>query len=111
MAHVAPAKVQAEWAAKTGFIPISKAAANESVITSVWAEKPGYKVAYDQLASGTNNVATSGPLIGAYKDVRTAIKAALESLFLDNVDPAKAIAAAIKGANKAISDYNATNKP
>lgn len=105
------AKVQAEWAAKTGFIPISKAAANESVITSVWAEKPGYKVAYDQLASGTNNVATSGPLIGAYKDVRTAIKAALESLFLDNVDPAKAIAAAIKGANKAISDYNATNKP
>ncbi len=109
--YLTTAKVQAEWAAKTGFIPISKSAANEPVITSVWAEKPGYKVAYDQLAGGTNNVATAGPLIGAYKDVRAAMKTALESLFLDSVEPQKAIAAALAGANKAISDYNKTNEP
>ncbi len=108
--YLTTAKIQAEWAAGTGYIPISKGAASEPALTAVWAAKPGYKVAYDELANGVQNTATAEPLIGAYKDVRTAMKTALESLFLDKVDPKRVLQLAIAGANKAISDYNAANQ-
>jgi len=62
--------VQAEWAAGTGYIPISKAAAQSKLITDLWAKTPGYKVAYDQIQTGKNNVATAGPVIGDYQGVR-----------------------------------------
>lgn len=107
--YLTTAKSQAAFAAATGYIPISKAAASQAAITSVWAAKPGYRIAFDQLANGVQNVASSGPLIGAYKDVRTAIKAALEAIFIDKKDVATAIAKAVEDANVAIKSYNANN--
>ena len=41
-----------------------------------WAEKPNYKVAYDQLLNGPTNPATSGSVIGNYVGVRDAVREA-----------------------------------
>jgi ABC-type glycerol-3-phosphate transport system substrate-binding protein len=97
---------QATWAAGTGYIPISKQSVQSQVMQELWSSKPGYKVAYDQLATGANNEATAGPVIGDYLGVREAIKNALESFLVGSSDPDSAMASAVKKADAAIKAYN-----
>jgi sn-glycerol 3-phosphate transport system substrate-binding protein len=100
------AQVQADWAAGTGYVPIVEAATKLPAVQELWAKTPGYKVAYDQLLTGVNNVATAGPVIGAYKAVRDAVVAAQNSMFTQDVKPKAALKAAKAKANPAMEEYN-----
>jgi hypothetical protein len=71
-----------------------------------WAQNPSYKVAYDQLANGPTNAATSGSVIGNYTGVRDAVRDAENSMFLEGKDPKSALTAASKKATSAMADYN-----
>jgi sn-glycerol 3-phosphate transport system substrate-binding protein len=97
---------QAAWAIGTGYVPITKAAAAQPTMQSFWTQNPEYKVAYDQLLKGANTPATAGSVIGPYVSVRSAIRDAENSMFLNGTAPKDALANAAKGANSAISDYN-----
>ncbi|HZP28201.1 MAG TPA: ABC transporter substrate-binding protein [Acidimicrobiia bacterium] len=97
---------QTTWSIDTGYIPIRKAAAATAAMQDYWAKNPAYKVAYDQLLSGPNTVATAGSVIGNYKGVRDAVRDAENSMFLQGKDPRAALKDAASNANSAISDYN-----
>jgi len=99
--------VQAEFAAATGYIPMRVSSATMPAIQQQWAKSPGYKVAYDQLTSGPNTVATQGPAIGDYQGVRDAVIDAENSMFSQGRPPDQALAGAAKNANGAIQAYNA----
>ena len=71
-----------------------------------WAANPTYKVAYDQLVNGPNNVATSGSVIGDYTGVRDAVRDAENTMFLQGKDPSAAVKSAAQNATSAIDDYN-----
>jgi sn-glycerol 3-phosphate transport system substrate-binding protein len=101
------ADVQAEWAAATGYIPLRTSAVTLPAIQQQWAKSPGYKVAYDQLTSGVNTVATQGPAIGDFQGVRDAVVDAENSMFSQGRPPDQALAGAAKNANGAIQAYNA----
>lgn len=100
------AESQATWAAGTGYVPVVEAATELPAVQELWAKDPGYKVAYDQLLTGVENVATAGPVIGAYKGVRDAVIAAEKSMFTQGVKPKAAMKAARSKANAAIEEYN-----
>lgn len=100
------AQVQADWAAGTGYVPVVEAATKLPEVQELWAKNPGYKVAYDQLLTGVNNVATAGPVIGAYKAVRDAVVTAQNSMFTQGVKPKAALKAAKAKANPAMKEYN-----
>ena len=100
------ADAQAKWAAGTGYIPISKAAATSQTLLAVWKAKPGYKTAYDELATGAENVATAGPVIGDYGGVRKVITAALESFLVGNTSPSDALKKAETDADAVLTSYN-----
>ena len=100
------AQVQADWAAATGYVPIVEAATKLPAVQGLWAENPGYKVAYDQLLTGVENTATAGPVIGAYKAVRDAVVTAENSMFTQGVKPRAALNAARDKANPAMEEYN-----
>jgi sn-glycerol 3-phosphate transport system substrate-binding protein len=95
------------WAIGTGYLPIRKAAADSAAMQQYWAQNPSYKVAYDQLASGPVNVATSGSVIGNYTGARDALRDAENSMFLEGQDPKSALKEASSNATTAIDDYNA----
>ena len=97
---------QAQWAIDTGYIPIRKAAAASAPMQDYWAKNPTYKVAYDQLLTGPNTVATSGPVIGDYTSVRNAERDGFNSMFLESKDPKAALKETADTANSAITDYN-----
>ncbi|MEP6623604.1 MAG: ABC transporter substrate-binding protein [Acidimicrobiia bacterium] len=100
------AQTQATFAAGTGYVPIRKSSVNEKVLADLYASTPGYKVAYDQLLSGKDDVATAGPVIGNYAGVRDVVRDAETKMLAENGDPKAAIKAAAIAATAAIQDYN-----
>lgn len=104
--YIDSAASQAQFAAATGYIPNRKGAAALPAVQDVWAKNPGYKVAYDELLNGADNVASSGPVFGDYLGVRSAITDAEGTMFTGGTKPSAALAAAISKANGALASYN-----
>ena len=94
-------QTQADFAAGTGYVPIRKSSVDLPAIKDQWAKVPGYKVAYDQLISGANDIATEGPVIGAYQGVRDAVLAGEQEMFTQGKAPAAALKSAASQADSA----------
>jgi sn-glycerol 3-phosphate transport system substrate-binding protein len=94
------------WAIGTGYLPIRTSSSDSTAMQDYWAKNPDFKVAYDQLVAGVNNVATSGSVIGPNIEVRQAVRDAENRMFLENAAPSAAMAEAAKNATAAIEDYN-----
>ena len=75
-------------------------------IQTQWQKNPGYKVAYDQLISGKDDIATHGPVIGAYQAVRDAVLAGEQEMFTQGKSPKAALKIAATQANAAMQEYN-----
>jgi sn-glycerol 3-phosphate transport system substrate-binding protein len=97
---------QATWAAGTGYVPIVTAAADSPEVQALWERIPGYKVAYDQLLTGANNLATAGPVIGDYTGVQTAVRESWQRMFSEGMSPKSAIKTASEDATSAMQEYN-----
>ena len=96
---------QSYWHVNTGYIPTRISATKSAEVQKFWTERPGFKVAFDQLAASKLPVGGGGPLIGDYLGFRAALESALESVVADG-DVAKAQSKAQADATKAITDYN-----
>ena len=101
------AQNQATWAAGTGYVPIRKSSISLPAIKELWAKNPGYKVAYDQLVTGVNTLATDGPVIGDYQGVRDAVLAAEQQMFTQGKAPDAALSSAADAATQVMQEYNA----
>jgi sn-glycerol 3-phosphate transport system substrate-binding protein len=97
---------QATWHEGSGYIPIRKSAAELPQVQTLWAEKPQYKVAYDQLLSGVTNPASAGPVLGPSQEMRDAVTKGLERMLLEGASPEDALSGAADEANAAIAEYN-----
>lgn len=96
---------QAEWAVGTGYVPIRQSSSNMPQIQQLWAQSPGFKVAYDQLVGGVVNTATAGPVIGDYQGVRDVVLDAEQQMF-NGMAPSSALKQAKQDANGKIDEYN-----
>jgi sn-glycerol 3-phosphate transport system substrate-binding protein len=96
---------QTAWHVGTGYIPTRLSSSASPQIVQQWRDRPGFRVAYDQLANAKAPVGGGGPLIGDYLGFRNAVEAAVEAV-LAGADPAQAQATAQSAATKAITDYN-----
>ena len=99
-------QTQADLRRGTGYVPIRKSSVELPAIKDYWAKNPGYKVAYDQLISGADNIATQGPVIGAYQAVRDAVLAGEQEMFTQGKAPAAALKGAAQQSDTAMQDYN-----
>ena len=98
------AEQQARWHAATGYIPVVASAADDEVVQTLWEERPGYKVAFDQIAAGTPGEA--GPSVGAYAEMRETLRTATERIISSDADPAEELRQAQADASDAIANYN-----
>ena len=95
-----------KWAIGTGYLPIRKSSADSADMKAYWDANPSYKVAYDQLLTGPNTVATAGSVIGNYTGTRDAMRDAENAMFLNGTAPKTAQKDASTNATAAIQDYN-----
>lgn len=96
---------QARWHVGTGYIPIRQSAADLPEVTELWAERPGFQVAYEQLTAGGDPPGGAGPVIGGYDDVREALQSGLERLVAGS-EPDAVLSQIQSEAGAAIEDYN-----
>jgi sn-glycerol 3-phosphate transport system substrate-binding protein len=81
MKFLATPEAQATWHIGTGYIPTSKAASERPEVLELWQQRPGFKVAYDQLAASAPPPGGGFPVIGDYVGFRNAIEAGVEAIF------------------------------
>lgn len=93
---------QVRWHIGTGYVPISEQAALDPAVAELWAQRPGFRVAFDQLQASEG---PAGPVLGGYPDFREAVTQGLERL-AEGADPAESLAQTDAEATAAIQDYN-----
>ena len=103
--YLTDAASQARWAAETGSVPVRRSAATSPAVTSSWDAVPGYRVAYEQIASSPGNAASSMPLIGAAPSVDAAVQVALQGL-ASGGNAQSELSRAVAAGNAAMSDYD-----
>jgi sn-glycerol 3-phosphate transport system substrate-binding protein len=106
MKYLLEPEQQATWAAGTGYIPVRESATESSTIQQLWSTQPFFKVAYDQLVSGVNNVATAGPVIGPYQQVRDGVIDELTAMLTQGKSAKSAVKSAAQKGTSAIEEYN-----
>ncbi len=99
--------IQARWHADTGYVPVRTSSIELDEVVSLWATEPEFRVAYDQMVDGVESSATAGLVIGNHAQIRIdAFMPALESMYLQGVDPQTALSRAQADAEAMIADYN-----
>lgn len=97
---------QATWHTGTGYIPISFAAADDPAVQQLWSERPGFQVAYEQLADDNLPPGGGGPVIGAYVEFRDLLENAMEDIILNDADPQDVATQLQADVTDAIESYN-----
>lgn len=95
------AEVQAEWAAATGYFPITPAAYEEATLTAVYEEYPQFKVAVEQLENTNVSPATQGALTTVLPEARKIIETELGEMY-EGKDPKEAIDSAAEKITNAL---------
>jgi sn-glycerol 3-phosphate transport system substrate-binding protein len=125
----------AEWHQVTGYFPVRTSSVDllktdkwydaiEPQASQVWKDNagvqdakgkvwfdvnPNFIVAAQQVADSKVTPATSGAVMGAFNPIRSIVTAALDkALLTKDADPKAILDQAVQDANKALSDYNAT---
>jgi sn-glycerol 3-phosphate transport system substrate-binding protein len=96
---------QVRWSAGTGYVPTRLSAADDPELIALWEERPGFRVAWDQLAVPGEVPGGGGPVIGDYLGVRDAIEDGFEALYAGD-SPDSVQADVQERADQAIADYN-----
>jgi sn-glycerol 3-phosphate transport system substrate-binding protein len=98
----------AAWASTvTGYIPITTSAAALLEEQGWYDENPNFRVAFDQINDSEVTIATSGALLGTFRETRDIVTQAIEDLMLQGGDAAERMATAAADANALLADYNA----
>ncbi len=96
---------QVLWHTRKGAVPTRISVAEDPAVQALWAEKPAYRVGYDQL-QGPVDDATAGSLIGPYQEVRDAVTNGIASMLGSGASVQQALTQAQSDADAAIEDYN-----
>ena len=92
---------QSRWHMGTGYVPVTAEAITPEV-KQLWKERPGFRVAYDQLIEQES---AGGAVIGGYDQFRESVNQALERL-ADGADPDESLQQAVDDATEVITAYN-----
>jgi sn-glycerol 3-phosphate transport system substrate-binding protein len=92
---------QSRWHMGTGYVPVTEAAITDEV-DALWQERPGFRIAYDQL---TESDSSGGAVMGGYDQFRESVNRALERV-ASGTAPEAALEQATRDATGAIEAYN-----
>jgi len=106
--YLTSAAIQSRWAAATGYVPIRQDALDMEPLTSTYANDPRFKVAYDQLLAGKDDLSAVGPVIGPLPQVRSTTAGAVASIF-DGADVQASLTTAAQQSDALIAGYNQLN--
>lgn len=110
MKYVTTPAVQAEWAAGTGYFPITKAAHEEPILKEKYGQAPQFLTTVKQLQNTKTGSATRGALISVFPETRNEVATAIEKLYQGDA-PQKVADELTAKIDKLIEEDNKVNAP
>ncbi|WP_213469057.1 ABC transporter substrate-binding protein [Paenibacillus dendritiformis] len=110
MKYVTTPAVQAEWAAGTGYFPITKAAHEEPILKEKYGQAPQFLTTVKQLQNTKAGSATRGALISVFPETRNEVATAIEKLYQGDA-PQKVADELTAKIDKLIEEDNKVNAP
>ncbi|NKI21130.1 ABC transporter substrate-binding protein [Paenibacillus dendritiformis] len=110
MKYVTTPAVQAEWAAGTGYFPITKAAHEEPILKEKYEQAPQFLTTVKQLQNTKAGSATRGALISVFPETRNEVATAIEKLYQGDA-PQKVVDELTAKIDKLIEEDNKVNAP
>jgi sn-glycerol 3-phosphate transport system substrate-binding protein len=102
------AESQSKWAASTGYVPMREDALGLDPLAAKYRSDPRFKVAYDQLVAGKEDLAAVGPVLGPLREVRAVTAGGVAAIF-NGADVASTLTDTAAQSDALIADYNARN--
>ena len=107
--YLTTAQSQSTWASATGYVPIRQDALDLEPLTSTYVNDPRFKVPYDQLLAGRDDLSAVGPVHrSAAAGARRSPRAPSPSIF-GGADVQASLTAAAQQSDALIGQYNALN--
>jgi sn-glycerol 3-phosphate transport system substrate-binding protein len=97
--------VQSQWAAETGYVPITQAAVEMEPLRSAWARRPELAVAYRVLSEHGVSAAALGMSVGPEREIKELLGGALGVVVVGG-DPADVLRSVAVDANRLLRTYN-----
>ncbi len=106
--YLVDAQAQSTWAAATGYVPVRSDAVDLDPIASLYEADPRYRVAYDQMLAGADDLSSVVPALGPLREIRAQTANAVAATY-GGADVAQILADAAAASNALIETYNARN--
>jgi sn-glycerol 3-phosphate transport system substrate-binding protein len=112
LAFLARPEVQAEWSAKTGYLPLSRAAVDVTRKNGYYESNPGADIALDQVIGRTPIPASHarGVRLGNYQVIRAIIDEELELVWSNKKPPKAGLDDAVKRGNEQLRRFERMHK-
>ena len=105
-AYLASGPVNAEWAARTGYVPLSASAGDTGTLQQAWAARPVLLEAFNVLAAHDDDPEDLGPLAGPLAELHGTLALAVSQVVDEGADPDEALAKAADDADRLLAAYN-----
>lgn len=107
LAWLARPEVQAEWHQKTGYVPLTRAAYEQTAQKGFYAAHPGHEIAIRQLLLNQPTRESRGIRLGAFPQIRTIIEEELETVWEGKKPPKLALDNAAERGNELLRRFEA----
>lgn len=106
--YLSSASVQADWAAFSGYLPITQAAADE--LAGYYGENPGADTGIRQITVNPPTENSKGLRFGNYVQIRGIIDEEFEQLLAGSKDAQGSLDSVVERGNKLIEEFQAQNQ-
>jgi sn-glycerol 3-phosphate transport system substrate-binding protein len=108
--YLSSTAVQADWHQKTGYVPITNAAAEATAKAGFYAKNPGTDVALRQLNNKPPTANSKGLRFGNFVQGREVIEEEMEAVFAGKKGAQSAMDSAVKRGNEILRRFQAANR-
>jgi sn-glycerol 3-phosphate transport system substrate-binding protein len=91
LAWLARPEVQAEWHQRTGYVPVTRAAYEQTQRAGFYRDNPGHEIAIRQLLLNAPTRESRGIRLGEFQEIRAILEQELESVWEGKVPPKLAL--------------------
>jgi len=110
LSHISSGPIQAKWHQETGYVPVSKAAAEITEKSGFYTTNPGRDLAVKQLLLNPPTENSRGLRIGNFVQIRDVVDSELEAVWSGKKDAKTALDDAVKAGNELLRRFEAANR-
>jgi sn-glycerol 3-phosphate transport system substrate-binding protein len=110
LAFLSSTPIQAKWHQDTGYLPITKAAADATRASGFYEANPGTDVAVIQMTTNEPTANSKGLRLGSFDQIRGIIDEELEAVWAGDKDAQTALDSAVERGNVLLRRFERANK-